>query len=420
MKILWISNIEFPEALSLLSMPQEFKKTGGWMLGAANALVKSGEAEEFAIASVSRNVTQLTILEGANIKYYLLPYGKGNKFYNSEYEKYWIQIKNDFKPDVVHIHGTEFTHGLAYVRACGSHNVCVSIQGLKSACYQYYNSGLSAWIILKNITIRDIFKGTLFHDKKKFKDLGIYEIEIISRVNHIIGRTSWDRAKTWVINPQATYHICNETLRPEFYEGNKWNYNKCEKHTIFCSQASYPIKGIHQLLKAMPIIKYHYPDAKLRIAGSDITKNSGFWGLKHFSGYGKILKYLIKKYQLEDSVFFIGTLDAKEMCTEYLKCNVFVSPSSIENSPNSVAEAQILGTPVIASFVGGTSDMMRGAENYLYRFEEVEMLAFYICRLFDKKVNEFPMIDTASYRHNPQRNMSNLLFIYKSIINPSV
>lgn len=415
MNILWISNIEFPEALSLLSWSHELNKSGGWMLGAANALVKSGEATDFAIATVSRKVTKLTLLNGKHIKYYLLPYGKGNVTYNSEYEIYWKQIKNEFAPDVIHVHGTEFTHGLAYVRACGTENVCVSIQGLKSACSYYYYYGLTVWDILRNITIRDIFKGTLLHEKKKFKNTGRYEIEIISKVNHIIGRTFWDKARIWAINPNAIYHVCNETLRSEFYEGRKWNYEKCTKHTIFCSQASYPIKGLHQLLKAMPIIKRHYPDAIIRIAGTNITKDSGIKGIKHFSGYGKILMKLISKYHLNDSVYFLGKLNAEEMRSEYLNCNVFVSPSSIENSPNSVGEAQILGTPVVASFVGGTFDMMRGAEDNLYRFEEIEMLAYCICKVFNNKENEYPMIDTALIRHDPDKNLSDLLKVYKSI-----
>ena len=37
MKILWITNILFPEAEQLLNGAGELKATGGWMLGAANA-----------------------------------------------------------------------------------------------------------------------------------------------------------------------------------------------------------------------------------------------------------------------------------------------------------------------------------------------------------------------------------------------
>ena len=46
------------------------------------------------------------------------------------------------------------------------------------------------------------------------------------------------------------------------------------------------------------------------------------------------------------------------MREEYLKCGMFVCPSSIENSPNSIVEAALMGTPVIASRVGGIPDVL--------------------------------------------------------------
>ena len=42
------------------------------------------------------------------------------------------------------------------------------------------------------------------------------------------------------------------------------------------------------------------------------------------------------------------------MKEQYLKANVFVSASSIENSPNSVLEAMAVGAPVVSSFVAFT------------------------------------------------------------------
>jgi len=39
--------------------------------------------------------------------------------------------------------------------------------------------------------------------------------------------------------------------------------------------------------------------------------------------------------------------------------NVFVLPSILENSPNSLAEAQILGVPCVTTFAGGTIDYVK-------------------------------------------------------------
>ena len=127
---------------------------------------------------------------------------------------------------------------------------------------------------------------------------------------------------------------------------------------------------------------------------------------------------MIKKFNLKDCVTFTGNLNAEEMKREYLRSNVFVCPSSIENSPNSLAEAQILGVPVLASQVGGIPDMMQGDEEHLYRFEEIEMLAQKITELFKRKdeIDTEPMRQVALQRHDPERIIEELIDTYKAVM----
>lgn len=415
MKVLWITNILFPEAIAKLTGINELKATGGWLLGSAKMLEQEDEIK-LSVAAVSPLVKKIEVVQGEKTTYYILPYGKGNEMYNKDYETLWKEVKALANPDIVHLHGTEYTHGLAYINACGSDNVVVSIQGMKSAYYYYYYYGLTKWDVYSHLTLHDVIKGSIIKGYKVFMKQGEFEKEIIRKVRHIIGRTSWDRANTWAINPDAEYHFCNETLRPEFYDGSQWSYSSCCKHTIFLSQAGYPIKGLHQVLRAMPIVLRHYPDTHIRVAGSDITQSKGLRGLLRYTGYGKIIKSLIKKYSLEEHITFTGSLNADEMKQEYLNCNVFICPSSIENSPNSLGEAQILGTPILASYVGGISDMMKGDEEHLYRFEEVNMLAEKICRLFDDKGKQANMVEVARLRHNQEINSRTLVDIYYDIV----
>ena len=416
MNVLWICNILFPEAERLLTGNGDLKASGGWMLGLADSLMRC-DGVNLAVASLSPLVDEMKCVHGEKITYYVLPYGKGNLRYNKEYEKYWIQLNKAYKPDVVHIHGTEFTHGLAYVNTCGADNVVVSIQGLVSAYYYYYYYGLSVWDIIRNLTFRDLIKGSIFSGKKSFRKRGILEKELIGKVHHILGRTEWDKAHVWAINPAAQYHFCNETLRSEFYNGNVWKYEKCIPHSIFLSQAGYPVKGLHQLLKAIPLILRHYPDTTVKIAGLDITKKRYFKDVIPFiSGYGLLIKRMIKSLGLENHVSFTGNLNAEEMKEEYLRCNVFVCPSTIENSPNSLGEAQILGTPIVASYVGGVSDMMCGDEEHLYRFEEIEMLAYKVCLIFANQGKQVDMREIANKRHDGEQNMKTTLEIYRTIL----
>lgn len=419
MKVLWITNILFPEATAALTGNNEIKSSGGWMLGAAENLIRSHDIELY-VATVSPLVKELQRIEGEQIVYYVLPYGKGNRKPNPKYQDYWLEVKVAVSPDVVHIHGTEFSHGYEYMRAFGAENVVISIQGMKSAYYYYYYYGLTKSEIYRNITVRDILRGTILKGQRDFKKSSKYEIAMLQMAKHIIGRTSWDRARTWAINPDALYHFCNETLRKEFYDGALWTYKNCTKHTIFLSQAGYPLKGLHQVLKAMPLILRKYPDTIIRVAGQDITKVSSLRDYMHFTGYGKYIKNLIKNLKLEDKVIFTGALNAEEMKSEYLSTNVFVCPSSIENSPNSLGEAQILGVPCIASYVGGVPDMMIGCEENLYRFEEIEMLAYKICQIFNNAERTVDMRSVAIRRHDQLANATMLYYIYRSIISESI
>ena len=89
----------------------------------------------------------------------------------------------------------------------------------------------------------------------------------------------------------------------------------------------------------------------------------------------------------EGKVFFTGPLDEEKICQRYLRSHVFVCPSSIENSPNSLGEAMILGVPCIASYVGGIPDMLKDREEgLLYQHNAPYMLAHHICEIFEDKM----------------------------------
>ena len=376
MKILWITNILFLDAANYVGVSVGFG--GGWMLSAASR-IKEYEAVELAVASVSHYVTKLTSFEKNGIKYYVLPLTGDNTRYNKSLEELWRVVKKDFNPDVVHIHGTEYAHGLAYINACGAENVLVSIQGLVSVIARYYKADINNLDILKSVTFRDVLRwDSIWQQKHKFKKRGDIETRILQKVSHIIGRTLWDKAHSWAVNPNATYHYCEETLRDSFYQ-NKWTYEECIPHTIFISQAGYPIKGLHIVLEAMPLILRYYPDTRIYVGGEDIVNKPWY----RISGYGRYIRQLIKKLDLSEHIVFLGSLSESEMCKRYLKSNVFVCPSAIENSPNSLGEAQALGMPYLTAYVGGAPDMVGQNVETLYRFEEIEMLAQKVCDVFD-------------------------------------
>lgn len=413
MRVLWISNVMFPDVCEYINI--EIPTGGGWMSSCANALIKEIDDVQLGIISFYRSGSPLTFKKN-NIQYYLLPL-KNDKMYNRELESYYRKIKRDFIPDIVHIHGTEYPHSLAYIRACGIQNTIVSIQGLVSVCAQYYLGGINSQTIKKYITFRDMVRrDSLINQQKEMQKRGIYEIELISKIKYIIGRTIWDYSCTWAINPNAKYFKCNETLRPTFYK-KEWQYDTCEPFRIFLSQSHYPLKGLHQIIKALPIILKKYPDTKVYVAGYNFLNKS----IIRKNGFANYIESLMKKNSVKDKFIFLGNLKEEEMAEQYLKANVFICPSAIENSPNSVGEAQLIGTPTIASYVGGTMDMITdGVDGFLYRYEEISLLSMRVCEIFGNKDLALRLSnnsrDTAKKRHNPEINAIQLANIYKNII----
>jgi hypothetical protein len=65
--------------------------------------------------------------------------------------------------------------------------------------------------------------------------------------------------------------------------------------------------------------------------------------------------------------------------------------------------------------VGGAVGMMQGNEDNLYRFEDTEMLAYAICKVFADEGRQADMRDIALRRHNPETNSEQLYSIYQAI-----
>ena len=418
MNILWLTNVPLPEASKIMNeKPIPF---GGWLVNTSMALSEEDDIN-LSVAFPQKGFNEVKIFKGEKICYYVFsPLNDKDVSSNCD-NKQFEDILRAVKPNIVHIFGTEFPHTLSMVNACNKMNVktVISIQGLVSIYAKHYMANLPCKV-QKMFTFRDFIKqDNLIQQQKKFNDRGKFEIEAIRKVKHVIGRTTWDRACATQINPNIEYHFCNETLREEFYK-HQWSLDKCERYSIFISQASYPIKGFHFMLEAMPLILKNFPNAKLYISGNDITKSDTLKDKLKKTYYAKYIEELIKKFDLKNNVVFTGLLDEVQMCKRYLKSNVFVCSSSIENSPNSLGEAMILGVPCVASDVGGVSDMLKHKEEgFIYQADAAYMLAYYICRIFrnDELALKFSKNarEHALKTHDRKINVTQLIKIYNTI-----
>lgn len=341
--------------------------------------------------------------------------------YLPELEDDFCKELDAFQPDVIHVWGTEYGHSLAMVNAARKtgriDRLVVNIQGLCTMIARHHNEGVPyAW--QKTKSFRDfVRKDNLLQQQEKFALRGELEQQTLKGVKHVIGRTHWDRACTQLINPEIVYHHCDETLRSPFYE-DSWRYAECKKHSIFAPGCSYPVKGFHYLLEAFAEVVKTYPDATLCLPGDGFPKD---WkGKLRSTSYQNYLLSQIRKYGLEDKIRFLGSLGPEAMRSAYLSANAFVQPSTIENSPNTLGEAMLLGLPCIASNVGGVASLIKHPEEgFLYPSSATYLLAHYIKQIFamEDQAEEMGLAakQRAEQTHSPQKNTQTLLEIYRAI-----
>lgn len=418
MRILWVSLVEFPPLSNKLG--KQAPAHCGWLYSSAKALIANMPDCKLGVIVYSYN-KQFEVHEVEGITYYMVPTKNMSKT-----DKFQIACCREalgrFSPDIIHIHGTEHSLAMAVCIANkGKIKTIANIQGLAGPYTRYADGGLSFWEKLSNVTPLDFYRGTfLLNAKRSFKYRTRCENYVISHITDIVGRTQWDHDHVVTVNPTIRYHFMNETLRDSFYEEPVWHYEQCKKHTIFVSNSGSALKGAHQVVKALPIILRQYPDTMVNFCGSSVMNND-LSTMIHFQGYHLYLRRLVKKLGVEKHVNFLGSLSEREMKQAFLDANVYVMPSAIENSPNSLCEAQILGVPVIASYCGGTPSLVEERKTgYLYRYEEVEMLAQIVMRLFGE--SDFAELSecerqTASVRQGRESNAERLVEIYHNTIN---
>lgn len=121
------------------------------------------------------------------------------------------------------------------------------------------------------------------------------------------------------------------------------------------------------------------------------------------------------------NVKLMGALDADNLSDELINSDMYVHMSHIENSPNSVCEAMMLGIPVIASFTGGTASMLEhGKEGFLVQdgdpYVYAGMIVDYYMHFSKVKAYGEKARQRALVRHNPNRICGQLLDAYNNIL----
>lgn len=162
-------------------------------------------------------------------------------------------------------------------------------------------------------------------------------------------------------------------------------------------------KGLATLLAAARLV----PELPLKIAGTgpleaDLRRSVGESRANHVEFVGQVSGEIKRRFI------------AEALCT--------IVPSEChENFPLSLVESLALGTPVIASRMGGLPDLIEhGQTGLLFHAGDAEALAECLRRIGDSEAGTYEMaanaLTSARERFTPQRHLEQLLEIYRDAI----
>lgn len=339
MKILWFSNYRFTN--------EAIKSTGTWLKVMGEALSKHNGIELVNITNGQKNGMVSEKVNG--IQQYVVSLSR-NHLFKVPKSHIVCQIENiieDFRPDVIHVWGTEAVWGLITRNYVNRFVVLLETQGILSQIRQQFYGGLTFKEILSCTGFREFVfpKAHLFFQYYLLKQGVKDEEDMIKSHNYISVQSEWSQRTILGINSGATIFHSLIPVREEFGLATRiQSHQKSGK--VFMSIASlHCFKGVHVAIKALKILIDNGFLGSLNIAGAQST------GIKK-TGYNRYLLRLIRDLKLEEYVNWLGPLDAEQLVRELQSSDVVLIPSFMESYSMVLHESIAIGIPIVCSYAG--------------------------------------------------------------------
>jgi glycosyltransferase involved in cell wall biosynthesis len=327
----------------------------------------------------------------------------------------YLDIIRKVQPDVIHIHGTENPFGSLMGEI--EIPIVLSIQGNCTVYTHKYYSGIErnyashkranvwspySWIFNKS------FNSSYNSIKNSYIRITKREQDNLKNCENIIGRTDWDRRVTRILAPKSVYYHNDEVLRDLFYH-KKWGKHNNKKNIIHSTIGEVIFKGFETICQSLNELNKIGIDIEWHVAG--VSKNCLL---------DKVVKKKLNNSYPAEGLVLLGSLDEQALLEKMLEADIFVMPSHIENSPNSLCEAMMIGMPCITTLAGGSSSLLKDKEEGLVIQDGdpwsmagaiLELLQNpEIASLYGQNGRKIALA-----RHNPNKIVADLLSIYQQI-----
>lgn len=264
-----------------------------------------------------------------------------------------MEIINTVNPNLIHVFGNEWPFGLV-----GEETEIPVVIHIQGSLIPYYNA-----LYPPRYSDFTIIKSTHFNPRKlyrllqaRYKNNSRLEMEkrVWRCVDNYMGRTCWDKALCNTMVPNSTYYHVEEAIRSEFVDcSTPWQPKHNKSLKLITTGIHNFWKGPDMLLKTARILSEMGVDYEWNVAGA-MHEN-----IREATEMKEQLKF--KDYNIN----LLGPVDAKTLQSYLLDCTMYVHTAYIENSPNSICEAQLLGVPVVSTYVGGIDSLVRNNKDGL-------------------------------------------------------
>lgn len=320
-----------------------------------------------------------------------------------------LQTIESFKPDVIHVFGSEWCYG--QVAEYVDIPVVIHIQGAAIPYNNaYYPPGYNIFTEGWSLFLHWQWKSLLFLPLQKIKRTIWVQQEqrTFKAVKHYMGRTTWDKNLVRLFHPGASYHYCSEALRPSFMNTPlSWVPGKRSTIRLTTTGCSTLWKGLDTILRTAKLLTEQGFDFEWCMVGA--TNNQ------------KLIEWKEKTTFSDVNIRLLGMLNADALIEQLLTTDIYVHTAYIDNSPNSICEAQYLGVPIIATYVGGIPSLIEnGQEGLLVPANDPYTLAAEIKALaidIDRQHRYSTQSRVrAIQRHHPERIVEDLMTVYNDLI----
>lgn len=409
MRILWFE-VTVPGAYVSSKAP-----IGGWQ-DSLERIVKTVPEIELLIAFMSGRYSEEKVIDGVTYVPIYAKWSRTERLVKKHWDVYVkkmlpsaIHLIEQYKPDLIHVFGTEWPFG--QVAAYTDIPVVVHIMGSIVPCNNaVYPPGFSYQETLYRCwwNPRKIYR--LWREELDRRNREQWERRTWAIVDNYMGRTQWDCSLSRVMHPGRGYFHVEEALRPVFLSGEyKWTGPKQGKIHLISTGIGTFWKGPDMMLKVAHILTFLNIDFEWNVAGV----------------LNRSIKQMVEKKVgvcYEDChLNILGLIQPEELVKLLCASTMYVHTAYIENSPNSICEAQCLGVPVVSTNVGGIATLVRhDVDGVLVAANDPWQMADAIIELAKDPARMLRYSEnTRSFalrRHNDENIKKQLMDCYNSVI----